>query len=356
MVVVRNAGTPFFGNLPIGYSPSQLLAAYQLTDAAKNLTNTTIAIVDAYDSPTIENDLNVYSNTFGLPACTTANGCFNKVDQNGVVVSPTKSINTNPQPNSSWGLEISLDVEIAHGICPNCKILLVEADSNSFVNLGLAVNQAVSMGANVVSISYGSDEYRKEIYYDRYYNHPGVTIVASSGDTGYGVQYPAASPYVTAVGGTTLVLNQDNTRNTETAWNGGGSGCSTFEPKPRWQPDRVCKNRTVVDVAADANPSTGAAIYNSTPSVYGQGWLTLGGTGLSAPIIAGVYAVAGNSSSINATSRIYTNTAMHYLYRVTSGANGYCSNAYLCDASYGYTQYGYNGPTGFGTPIGPNAF
>ncbi len=347
--VVSNSASPFAGSLPTGYGPSQFLTAYQLSGMAS--TPTTIAIVDAYDSPTIENDLNVYSQTFGLPACTTANGCFKKVNQSG-------QQSNYPQANSSWGLEISLDVEIAHAICQNCKIILVETNSNSFQDLGSGVNRAVSMGATIVSNSYGGREFPSEsTFFDpTYYNHPGVTIVASSGDYGYGVQYPAASPYVTAVGGTTLVLNSDNTRSSETVWSGTGSGCSQYESKPRWQPDRMCKNRTVVDVAADADPSTAAAIYDSTQSPYGIGWLTVGGTSLAAPLVAGVYALAGNTTSVNAASHIYSNTAIRRLYRVSSGANGSCSSTYLCDASYGYTQYGYNGPTGFGTPIGPGAF
>lgn len=351
-VVATDSPAPLAGSLPNGYGPSDFLTAYRLTDAANNSTSTTIAIVDAYDSPTIESDLAVYSQTYGLPACTTANGCFRKVTQRGD--------QNYPAANSSWALEISLDVEIVHAICPNCKILLVEADNNSYFNLGLAVNQAVSMGAKVVSNSYGGNEFTGETYYDKYYNHPGVAIVASSGDSQYGVEYPAASPYVTAVGGTTLLLNSDGTRSSETVWNGSGSGCSTVEPKPKWQPDRLCKGRAVVDVAANADPSTGAAVYDTTPSPYGQGWLKVGGTSLAAPLIAGVYALAGNASPINGASHIYTNTSVRRLYNVTSGSNdkgdGSCTINYMCYANYGYTQYGYNGPTGFGTPMGPNAF
>ncbi len=342
VVLVDNSAKPLVANNPSGYGPTEFRTAYQLTGTAK--APTTIAIVDAYDSPTIENDLNVYSQTYGLPPCTTNNGCFTKVNQSG-------QQNNYPQTNNSWALEISLDVEVAHAICQNCKILLVEANSNSFSDLGNAENTAAHLGATVISNSYGGKEFQGETAYDYYfYNHPGITITVSSGDNGYGVQYPAASPYVTAVGGTTLSLKSDNTRNNETVWGGSGSGCSVYEPKPGWQIDNGCNNRTVVDVSADADPNTGAAVYDSTGG--NPGWIVVGGTSLSAPLVAGIYALAGNSGSSSkiGASYLYSNTSVPSLYNITTGSNGNCGS-YLCTGGPIY-----NGPTGLGTPIGTGAF
>ncbi|GHO48849.1 S53 family peptidase [Ktedonospora formicarum] len=324
---------------PSGLNPADLQAAYNLPSATAG-SGQTIAIVDAYDDPNAEADLAVYRSQFGLPPCTTANGCFRKVNQNG----GTKY----PHGNSGWAEEISLDLDMASAICPNCKILLVEASSNSFTNLGIAVNTAVSLGANVVSNSYGGSESSGESSYASYYNHPGVIITASSGDAGYGVEVPAAYNTVVAVGGTSLSRNSSTSRGwTETTWSGAGSGCSAYITKPSWQSDTGCSRRTVADVSAVANPSTGVSVYDT----YGQGsgWMVFGGTSVSAPIIASVYALAGNASSINAASSLYTHTSS--LYDVTSGSNGSCSGSYLCTATTGY-----DGPTGLGTPNGVGAF
>jgi len=192
-----------------------------------------------------------------------------------------------PKTNSGWTLEISLDVEMAHAICPNCKILLVEATSNSVANLLAAEDYAVKH-ANIVSNSWGGDEFSAETTstYNGHFNHPGIPITFSSGDTGYGVQFPASSQFVTAVGGTTLILNSNNTRNKETVWSGAGSGCSAYVAKPTWQKDSRCIRRTVADVSADANPTTGAAVYDSVTYQGHSGWFKVGGTSLSAPIIA----------------------------------------------------------------------
>lgn len=199
-VIVDEHGKPKTPSIPTGYGPAQLRGAYNLSGVTA--TNQTIAIVDAYDHPNILSDLNKYSTAFGLPtmqSCPVSAGtpdspCFQKVDQRGGT--------SYPQTNSGWALEIALDVEIAHAICQNCNILLVEADSAYLTDLGAAVNQAVAMGATQVSNSYGANEFSTETNYDNYYNHPGVAVTVSSGDNGYGVEYPAASQYVTAVGGT----------------------------------------------------------------------------------------------------------------------------------------------------------
>jgi subtilase family serine protease len=256
-----------------------------------------------------------------------------------------------PRRDAGWALEISLDVEVAHAICPNCQILLVEASSNQFSDLGAAVDTAARLGANVISNSYGGSEFSSETSaaYDGHFNRPGIAITVSSGDSGYGVQYPAASRYVTAVGGTTLRLTSSNTRLSETTWSGAGSGCSAYEPKQSWQSDPGCSRRTVADVSADADPSTGASVYDTTRYQGQTGWYKVGGTSLSAPIVAGVYALAGNAGSTTYGSYPYSHASS--LFDVVSGSNGSCGGSYLCTAVAGY-----DGPTGLGTPNGLGGF
>lgn len=345
-VVVDSQGKPQASTLPAGYGPAQFHGAYSLPTTV--LSTKTIAIVDAYDDPNILSDLNTYSAQYGIPkmtSCPASGGtnlspCFQKVDQRGGT--------SYPQVNAGWALEIALDVEVAHATCQNCNILLVEADSNSYTNLMTAVDQAFAMGANVISNSYGSSEFSGETSLDSHFNHPGIAITFSSGDGGYGVEYPAASQYVTAVGGTTLNLNSDNSYKSESAWSGSGSGCSAYEAKPSSQSDAGCSNRTVADVSADANPNTGAAVYDSIRYQGRRGWFQVGGTSLSSPIIAGVYALSGNTTGV-ANSTPYSNTTN--LHDVTTGSNGSCGGSYLCTATIGY-----DGPTGLGTPNGTGAF
>ena len=334
--------TPNPGNPP-GYGPADLQSAYTLAAAsASGGTGQTVAIVDAYDDRTAESDLGVYRSQFGLPPCTTANGCFRKVNETGG--------STPPSANASWGQEISLDLDMVSAICPNCKILLVEANSASFVDLGTSENTAASLGANAISNSYGGGESSAETTtYDAYYNHPGHAITVSSGDSGYGVQYPAASKYVTAVGGTSLSRASNSRGWSETAWSGAGSGCSAYEAKPSWQTDTGCARRTVADVSAEADPNTGVAVYDSTSYLGQSGWLVFGGTSVASPIIASVYGLAGNGSSVNYGSTPYANLSA--LFDVTSGSNGSCGGSYLCTA-----RTGYDGPTGNGTPNGATAF
>jgi subtilase family serine protease len=323
---------------PSGYNPADLQSAYKLPSATAG-NGQTVAIVDAYNDPNAESDLAVYRSQFGLSACTTSNGCFRKVDQNG----GTKY----PRANSGWAEEISLDLDMVSAICPNCHILLVEASSNSFTNLGTAVNTAVRLGANTVSNSYGGSESSGETSYASYYNHAGVVITASSGDSGYGVQVPAAYNTVVSVGGTSLTKSSSTRGWSETAWSSAGSGCSAYISKPSWQSDGGCTRRTVADVSAVADPNTGVSVYDT----YGQGtgWMVFGGTSVASPIIASVYALAGNASSTNAASSLYSHTSS--LFDVTSGNNGSCGGSYLCTASSGY-----DGPTGLGTPNGTGAF
>lgn len=337
-VVTDQRGKPLANTGPSGYGPLQFRTGYGLTGSGSS--STTIAIVDAYDDPNIEADLGAYSTHYGLAKCTTANGCFKKVNQTGGTSYPAK--------DAGWALEISLDVEIAHAICPNCKILLVEASSNSFSNLLKAEDYAVAH-ARIVSNSWGGSEFSGELSLDSHFNHVGHPITFSSGDGGYGVEYPASSQYVTAVGGTTLNLTSSNSYNSETVWSGTGSGCSAYEPKPTWQKDAGCVRRTAVDVAADANPSTGAAVYDSVAYQGRSGWFQVGGTSLSSPLVAAVYALAGNAS--NTVDGSYPYSHRTSLHDVTSGSNGSCGGSYLCTG-----KTGYDAPTGAGSPKGTGAF
>ncbi|MGI8881407.1 MAG: S53 family peptidase, partial [Jatrophihabitans sp.] len=267
--------------VPSGYGPSDLLGAYKLP--ASGGSGATVAIVDAQDDPKAEADLASYRSQYGLPACTTANGCFKKVNQNGQA-SPL------PSADSGWAGEISLDLDMVSAVCPQCHILLVEADQPSMDDLGAAVNTAVSLGAKYVSNSYGGGEDGSENTSDSsYFHHPGVAITASTGDDGNGVSYPASSKYVTAVGGTSLSRNSSTRGWTESAWSGAGSGCSGSVAKPAFQNGVTtgCTKRAEGDVSAVADPNTGVAVYDT----YGaSGWQVYGGTSASSPIIASVYA------------------------------------------------------------------
>jgi len=340
-----------------GLRPADLVSAYKLSGT--NGAGRTVAIVDAFDDPKAETDLAAYRSAYGLPACTTANGCFKKVNQNGQA-SPL------PTVDYGWAEEESLDLDMVSAICPTCHILLVEAGAADLPSLSTAEDTAAATpGVVAISNSWGGSEDSTTTAADPHFNHPGVAITASSGDSGFGVSWPASSQYVTAVGGTSL-KTATNTRGwTETAWSGAGSGCSTNEPKPAWQHDTGCANRTVADVSAVADPNTGVAVYDTANSCGGgtfcdlllafglaqgaDGWVQVGGTSASSPIIASVYALAGNTGSTTYGSYPYSHTAS--LFDVTSGSNGTCSPTYLCTAGAGY-----DGPTGLGTPNGTGAF
>ena len=345
---------PLTTTTPTGLAPADIRSAYKLSGLHGS--GRTVAIVDAYDDPKAEADLAVYRSHFGLPACTTANGCFKKINQNGA---------TSPLPagDYGWALEISLDLDMVSAACPDCHILFVAANSASFEDLGAAVNRAAATpGVVAISNSYGGVEDSSMAGADHFYNHPGIAVTVSSGDSGYGVSYPASSKYVTAVGGTSLAKASNSRGWTETAWSGAGSGCSTIEAKPSWQHDSGCAKRTVADVSAVADPNTGVAVYDtynqcgtnavcdlliSLGLIQGtDGYVQVGGTSASSPIIASVYALAGAGLS-NTTPYSHTSA----LFDVTSGSNGSCSNSYLCTA-----KAGFDGPTGLGTPNGAGAF
>jgi subtilase family serine protease len=325
---------------PIGYGPAGLQAAYALPSSTAG-SQQTVAVIDGYDDPTAEHDLGVYRTQYGLPPCTTANGCFRKLDQSGA--------HHYPQADGGWAQEISLDLDMVSAICPLCHVMLVEATTTSMANLGAAVDTAVRLGANAVSNSYGGPD-ASDRNYGRYYHHSGVAITASAGDSGFGVSYPASSKWVTAVGGTTLKRSSSTRGFTESAWSDGGSGCSS-ENITTWQPIATteCPDRAVADVSAVADPATGVAVYDSYAFQGTSGWLTFGGTSASSPIIAAVYALAGNTSDVNSGAYLWSHHS--WLRDVTSGSNGTCSTARWCNA-----RAGWDGPTGWGTPNGVAAF
>jgi subtilase family serine protease len=319
---------------PSAYGPSDIRSAYKLTTSS----SATVAIVDAYDDPTAESDLAVYRKHYGLAPCTTANGCFRKSDASG-----GKSF---PRKDGGWAQEISLDVDMVSATCPSCHILLVEAKSNSFYDLAKAVQYAATVpGVAAISNSYGGGDTGESSAYD----HPGIAITASTGDDGYGVKSPASYPHVIAVGGTTLNRSGSSRGWTESAWRGAGSGCSALNPRPTWQPNTThCTGRANSDVSAVADPATGVAVYDSTPSGGWVGWMDFGGTSASAPIIASIYALSKNTAGYPAR---YTWGHSSGLNDVISGGNGNCTVIAWC-----HSGPGWDGATGLGTPNGVRAF
>ena len=329
---------------PSGLSPANLHSAYNLPSTGGS--GLTVAVVDAYNDPNAESDLATYRSTYGLSSCTKANGCFKQVSQTG----STTSLPTN---DTGWAGEEALDIDMVSAVCPNCNIILVEANSANDTDLGIAENEAVSLGAKFVSNSWGGSESSSQTSEDTsYFKHPGVAITVSAGDSAYGAEYPATSQYVTAVGGTALSTSSNSRGWSESVWHtssteGTGSGCSAYDPKPSWQTDSGCSKRMEADVSAVADPATGVAVYDT---YGGSGWAVYGGTSASSPIIAGVYALAGTPGSSDYPAKYpYSHTSN--LYDVTSGNNGSCSTAYFCTAGTGY-----DGPTGWGTPNGTTAF
>ncbi|MBW8804306.1 MAG: S53 family peptidase [Catenulisporales bacterium] len=327
--------------LPQGLSPADLRSAYHLP--ATGGANQTVAIADVGDDATAEADLAVYRTTYGLPACTTANGCFHKVNQRGAAA-PLP-------PDQGWGVEIALDLDMVSAACPQCEILLVEADSASFDDLGASVDEAVALGATEVSNSYGGDEGNGVADYAHYYSHPGVAVVASSGDSGYTIaSAPAEYPTVVAAGGTSLTKATNARGWTESVWQGAGSGYSAWIDKPAWQQDANCPGRMTADIAADADPQTGPAVYGTSDGL--TGWDIVGGTSASSPYLAGVIALGGHPQKFPNASAFYSDHSG--LFDVTTGNNAFimdCGGDYQCNGVAGY-----DGPTGWGTPNGLSAF
>jgi PKD repeat protein len=390
-----------------GLTPAQLAGAYGYEPSSGG-SGQVIGIVDAYDDPNIESDLAAFDTQYGIAACTTANGCFTKVSQTGSRTSLP------PADTTGWSVEVSLDVEMAHSVCPKCKILLVETENESFTDLSAGVNEAVALGATEVSNSYGGPEAELAPSEKAAYNHPGVVIAAATGDYGYDdwnllnedieppgrPDLPASLPSVVAVGGTTLLLTTEGKRESESVWNGNGpfdedeeagatgGGCSTLFVAQPWQQDLSgwgatgCGDKRLsADIAADANPLTGFDIYDSYDcgtecEAYKRGsdWLTIGGTSLATPLISGLYALAGGGNGVSYPSlTLYGHLGEPAdLYDVTEGGNGFCDGTpesecghpdalgklvtgYALRVDCEYTTAcdaapGFDGPSGVGTP------
>jgi subtilase family serine protease len=315
---------------PDGYGPSDLQTAYDLTaDSKGDGSGQTVALVDAYHDPDAAQDLSEYRAEYGLPACTVASGCFAQ-----------KSF-TNTT-NTGWAEEESIDIEMASAICPNCKILLVEAKSPSTAGLSEAELYATAH-AGYVSNSWSGNE--GSTSHDGDYSASGVAITAATGDSGYNrnAQWPAILPTVIGVGGTTLT--KVNPRD-ETAWSGAGSGCSTIYSTPAFQSgiNTGCSKRAQSDASAVANPNTGVAVYDT---FHQPGWEVFGGTSVATPIVAAVFALAAKPAA-NGPANLYAHSSD--LNDIVSGSNGNCG-APLCKAGVGW-----DGPTGLGTPNGIAAF
>ena len=414
-----------------GLRPQDLQSAYfpgEAPDAPASEPQT-IAIVDAYDDLEAESDLGVYDNEFHLPECTASNGCFEQVNQNGETGNPPfpatytakgekealcESTTAEPSVKKAacrtieevdgWSLETALDIETAHAICRNCRIILVEADEGEEAPLEAAEDTAVRLGADEVSNSWAGGEPLTD---SEAFNHPGTVITFAAGDRGYlnwerdkleeevygektGVNYPASSPHVVAVGGTSLKLDRSGEASVEeTAWIGSGGGCSlNFTAQP-WQSGVAdwssvgCEgHRAVSDVSADADPYTGVAVYDSVPYIpLGGGlksatvfdWAPIGGTSASTPMIAAMFALAGGSHGVQYPAKtLYSHLGSAALHDISEGSTGKCRGEYssgcsgsmsplsLTDCGQGVwicnTTVGYDGPTGVGTPDGIDAF
>jgi subtilase family serine protease len=337
-------GNPLNGRVnpaatPQGYGPADLQSAYGLTGVSGS--GATVAIVDAYGYPNAEADLAVYRSTYGLPPCTTSNGCLRIVGQTGG--KPPSRVDV------GWDQEQALDLDMVSAACPSCHILLVEASSASFSNLWTGVDYAKGQpGVKAVSNSYGNTDSSSYAQYDSHYAANNIAITVSSGDYGYGAQWPATAPGAVAVGGTSLRAGGGTRGWTETVWNGAGSGCGLGHPQPSWQKGvtDACGGRMEADVSSNADPNTGVAVYGPASRTTSS-WGVWGGTSESSPFIAALFAL--RNGSINAASSIYSHTGN--LNDVTSGSNGTCAVSYYCNA-----QAGYDGPTGLGTPNGIGAF
>ncbi|WP_395736159.1 choice-of-anchor D domain-containing protein [Prosthecobacter sp.] len=326
---MRNTARPSATGGAVGYSPAQVRKAYGFDKIIGDGTGQTIAIVDAYGSPTLQQDVATFCTAFGLPAASIT------------VAYPQGA----PAASSGWALETSLDVEWAHAIAPGAKILVVIAKTASMTNLLSAVDYAVSQGASQVSMSWGSGEFAGQTGFDYHFNVPGVSFFAASGDSGAGTSWPAASPYVISVGGTTLNLDASGNVLSETGWSGSGGGVSLFETRPGYQNGwQTSVNRSIPDVSYAADPATGFPVYISNYAGT-SGWITVGGTSAGAPQWAALSALV-NSSRAKALqtpgAAIYTVAATSYAadFRdITAGSNG----GFLATTAYDLV-------TGLGSP------
>jgi hypothetical protein len=320
---------------PQGWGAPAIRDAY---DVPSTGAGTTVAVVVAYDYPTAEADMNRYRSQFGLPACTSASGCFTKINQRG-------ETGSYPAQDVGWGVEASLDLQMISTACPTCKIVLAEANQPTDRAFNKTTRAAAAAGATVTNHSYGRIELTGDDTADGAYALPGVTAVSASGDYGYGpAQFPASSPHVVAVGGTTLRRTVDGRGWEDRVWDGTGSGCSAYFAKPAWQSDAACPGRTATDVSAVAH---GIAVFNtSIPRPY-AGWIELDGTSASSPLVAGLIGEAGSGGI--SPDVLYAHAAD--FNDVVAGRNGFCLGSYLCTGVAGY-----DAPTGLGTPEGVAGF
>jgi hypothetical protein len=325
---------------PQGLSPAAIRSAYRLR--SQGSPGQTVAVSIAFHTPHLARYLARYRRQFGLPPCTAASGCFRQVNQHG---------GSKPEPSgvgTGWDLEATLDVSMVSVACPRCHILVVEAHSNFADKMAATERTAARLGAQVISNSYGSAENAFSVPFNKAYQLHGRTVVVSSGDFGFtDAQSPADVASVTAVGGTTLTRAHNRRGWRERAWSDGGSGCSAWIAKPAWQHDPHCPMRTIADVSAVAD---NVPVFDP---VYG-GWATLAGTSVSAPLIAGIYGLAGNGTAMT-PARLYRHRGS--FFDITTGSNVFspprvaCGGDYLCTA-----KPGYDAPTGLGTPNGLGAF
>ena len=407
--------TPAGGNF--GFRPQDLHSAYQLPATASKAQ--TVALVDAYNDLSAEEDLASYAKEFSLPECTTAGGCFEKVNQNGetgnlpfpksakeleTARKGLKASREEAEEATGWAFEISLDIEVTHAVCESCHIVLVEANTPSFENLEKAEHTAISLGASEISNSFAGSEQGETTEREKAspFNHPGVVITASAGNDGYlnwdsktasqkgFANFPSSSPHVVAVGGTRLSITESGAWATEAVWDGdgaGGGGCSSIFTAQPWQQSvsdwssvGCGSKRAVADVAADADPYTGVAIYDSgveceyefkEGNVRGH-WCTVGGTSLASPLIASTFALAGGANGVEYPARTLYEGELKSpssLHDVTQGSNGECTKPFTATGLSGCTaaeeaehscksegiclaESGYDGPTGVGTPAG----
>src|SRR5919202_230925 len=324
---------PYASSSPTGLGPATIKSVYSFPTSSTAGAGKTIAIVDAYDDPNIENDLHVFSQQFGLPVCTSANGCFQKVNQTGG--------KKYPRTDSGWALEIALDVEWAHAIAPSAKILLVEANTNSFTNL-LAAEDYAKTHAQYVSNSWGGSEFSGEASYDSHFVQTGVSFFVSAGDNGTPAEYPSSSPNVISVGGTTLNFDASGGLAGETGWSGSGGRGTLHEAatgaqinSPTFGQVNCGTSRGTPDVSLDADPASGVSVYDSTPYQGQTGWWRVGGTSASSPMWAARSAALG---SVVNSPFVYGNSIS---YRdITSGNNGLAALA------------GYDLVTGLGSWVG----
>ena len=364
-----NPSVIFKQPIPGSLTPQDLDVAYSLPAETPSSSLQTIALIDAFNDPTAERDLATFDTQFGLPSCTAANTCLRTINEHG-------HAGPLPRKDGGWAYETSIDLEMAHAICQGCRLLLVEARSEAWSDLGQAVNAAAAADASEINNSYESTSEENEqapTLAAQYYDHPGIIVTASAGDCGYlgqspecegppaGVSFPASAPGVISVGGTTL--SEDAGSWASSVWSGSGGGCSSIFNAPAWQTEAStwiatgCGTaRLVADTTVVGDPRTGVAVYDSTPLRPGGprfGWSIAGGTSVSAPIIAAEFGLAGGSLGVAyPSSTLYAHLGdARALYDIQSGGNGVCGGALACQAAPGY-----DGPSGVGSPVGLDAF